>query len=371
MIKGTCPLLFLSSDTLPGRKKAAGFDIDFTVIKTASGRKFATGANDWEWWDDSVPDRLRQLDAEGYRVIFFTNQGGIEKMKVTPESITTKIEAIITKLGVPVLAFVCTGENQYRKPSTKMWEFWEDKCNQGIKVDRSECVYVGDAAGRPKEWAPGKPKDFSCSDRKFAVNLGVAFKTPEEFFLGEKAVGFEWGTVDPDDFTKAGPPAKDYTSKSQEVVIMVGPPASGKSTFRKRFLESRGYLAVNRDTMGTMAACIKAAKAALAQGKSVVADNTNPSVAARKDFVDCAKKNGVPCRCFVMNTPIKLAHHLNYVRQNYSDGKVRRVPDVGYNVYKKNFQEPTAAEGFSEVVTIDFYPQFEDQKHTKLFKQWT
>ena len=35
-------------------------------------------------------------------------------------------------------------------------------------------MYVGDAAGRPKEWAPGKPKDFSCSDRKFAANLGVS-----------------------------------------------------------------------------------------------------------------------------------------------------------------------------------------------------
>ena len=35
-------------------------------------------------------------------------------------------------------------------------------------------MYVGDAAGRAKDWAPGKPKDFSCSDRKFGVNLGVS-----------------------------------------------------------------------------------------------------------------------------------------------------------------------------------------------------
>jgi hypothetical protein len=42
-IKGVCPLMLLSSQTLEGRSKIAGFDIDFTVIKTASGRKFATG----------------------------------------------------------------------------------------------------------------------------------------------------------------------------------------------------------------------------------------------------------------------------------------------------------------------------------------
>ena len=38
---------------------------------------------------------------------------------------------------------------------------------------------------------------------------------------------------------------------------MVGCPASGKSTFRKRYFEPHGYVAVNRDTMGTMQKCIK------------------------------------------------------------------------------------------------------------------
>jgi bifunctional polynucleotide phosphatase/kinase len=42
-----------------------------------------------------------------------------------------------------------------------------------------------------------------------------------------------------------------------ELVMMVGCPASGKSTFRKRFLEPHGYVAINRDTLGTMDKCIK------------------------------------------------------------------------------------------------------------------
>ena len=45
--------------------------------------------------------------------------------------------------------------------------------------------------------------------------------------------------------------------QTPEMVIMVGCPASGKSTFRKRYLEPHGYVAVNRDTMGTMQKCIK------------------------------------------------------------------------------------------------------------------
>lgn len=42
-----------------------------------------------------------------------------------------------------------------------------------LQLELSECIYVGDAAGRAKNWAPDKPKDFSCSDRMFAANIGV------------------------------------------------------------------------------------------------------------------------------------------------------------------------------------------------------
>lgn len=41
--KGVCPLMVLTSPSLPGSEKVVGFDIDFTVIKTASGKKFAQG----------------------------------------------------------------------------------------------------------------------------------------------------------------------------------------------------------------------------------------------------------------------------------------------------------------------------------------
>ena len=40
---GIEPVIALRSDTLDGCTKIAGFDIDWTVIRTASGRKFATG----------------------------------------------------------------------------------------------------------------------------------------------------------------------------------------------------------------------------------------------------------------------------------------------------------------------------------------
>ena len=81
---------------------------------------------------------------------------------------------------------------------------------------------------------------------------------------------------------------------------------------------------------------------------------------------------GVPCRCFVMTTPPEVAHHLNEMRMVQTDGKVRRIPDVGYNVYNKNYAAPSTDEGFSEVVKFDFVPDFRGSKKSEaLFKEWT
>jgi bifunctional polynucleotide phosphatase/kinase len=154
--------------------------------------------------------------------------------------------------------------------------------------------------------------------------------------------------------------------------LFVGPPASGKSTIVKRFLLPHGYVHVNRDTLQTQEKCLKAVENALKEGKSVCVDNTNPSKKTRAEYINLAKKYTLKhIRCFKMTTELELCHHLNYVRQNYTKGKVRRVPDVGYNTYKSQYEEPTVSEGFSEILKIDFVPIFDDSEHEATFKQWT
>jgi polynucleotide 5'-kinase involved in rRNA processing len=39
---------------------------------------------------------------------------------------------------------------------------------------------------------------------------------------------------------------KDYASSSQEMVLLVGQPSSGKTTFAKRYFVSKSYVHVNR-----------------------------------------------------------------------------------------------------------------------------
>ncbi|XP_065178968.1 uncharacterized protein F21D5.5-like [Sycon ciliatum] len=371
--KGVCPLLYRKDSTTKSSKVIAGFDLDWTVIATQSGRQFPTGPSDWKFLRADIPGKLRALHQDGTRVVFFTNQAGIAKGRTSAKDFQKKVDTIVSRLGIPVEVLVSTGESNYRKPSPDMWHFIVKESNDDIDVDMERSIYVGDAAGRPKAWKKDAKKDFSCSDRMFAANIGVPFKTPDEYFFGEKAAPFSWGTENPAAVLESAETMPDIDiPKEPEVVVLVGMPASGKSTFSRRyFVEPHGYVHVNRDTLGTQEKCLRAARDALANGKSVVVDNTNPTPAGRHDFIKVATDAKKQVRCFYLDTPRELAAHLNYYRQNLSKGVDRRIPDVAYNTYKSRFHMPSTGEGFASVTVVPFVPQFSSDDEKKLFRLWT
>jgi len=40
-------------------RKIAAFDLDGTLIKTKSGYKIPKNGDDWMWWHDKVPKKLK------------------------------------------------------------------------------------------------------------------------------------------------------------------------------------------------------------------------------------------------------------------------------------------------------------------------
>jgi bifunctional polynucleotide phosphatase/kinase len=114
--------------------------------------------------------------------VFITNQAGVEKGHTKVSDLKTKFDAMIRELRIPVYVLISTGETHFRKPSAEMWNFFVKECNKGVQVNHDESFYVGDAAGRAKNWAPGKPKDFSCGDRMFAANVNLSEKLFSELF---------------------------------------------------------------------------------------------------------------------------------------------------------------------------------------------
>lgn len=60
------------------------------------------------------------------------------------------------------------------------------------------------------------------------------------------------------------------TPRKQEVVLFVGYPCLGKTSFFKRYFQSEDYLHINQDTLKSRDKCVRAVKNALESGHSCV-----------------------------------------------------------------------------------------------------
>ena len=290
---------------------------------------------------------------------------------------------IMANLQLPISAWVSTDEGDYRKPSIAMFTNIMDTVQSaGCTVDMANSFYCGDAGGRKIMTMAGRKKDFSCSDRKFAYNINLSiqttdanpeppknavdifkFYTPEEYFLGKAPVtDFHWDGVGPSDLLELPRKFPDNmvfhnTKQQPELVLFVGFPGCGKSTFYRRFFQPHGYTHANRDTLKTIEKCADVASASITSGKSVVIDNTNPSTEERAKFIKVAKAHNIPCRCFHFNAPHHLANHMNVMRGKL--GISSRVSSIVYNIYKGKFTTPSVSEGFTEVVDVPTCVNFE------------
>eukprot|EP01125_Pyxidicula_operculata_P014607 TRINITY_DN4884_c0_g1_i4.p2 TRINITY_DN4884_c0_g1~~TRINITY_DN4884_c0_g1_i4.p2 ORF type:complete len:279 (-),score=78.49 TRINITY_DN4884_c0_g1_i4:27-863(-) len=278
---------------------------------------------------------------------------------------------------------MATAKDCYRKPSSGMWDYFVDNLNGDpsmYPIDKKQSFFVGDAAGRIS--TNGRIKDFSCDDRKFAANIGLKFHTPEEYFDGDMpdSIPWDWEGVDPQtiiDFAtvkKIKPylcSEKELTPSHQEMIIMVGMPASGKSSFVKKYLLPKGYVHINRDKLKKKEKCLSLARQSISESKSVVIDNTNPDKSTRGEYIKIAKEYDLPVRCFVLSTPRKLADHLNAYRERITNGEVGRIPDIAYNMFQSKYEEPSEKEGFVDIMKVNFVPEFDTEEKKMIFLQWS
>lgn len=373
--------------------RVAAFDIDWTVIRTRSRRTFATDPSDWEFWCPSVPHKLRRLAETGHQIVFFTNQAGLVKSEKRLSGWTRKIDSVVGALGLDGRVFVLASlqkRGEFRKPRTGMWRYYATHL-AAAPPSPAKSFFVGDAAGRPGG-AQAK-KDFSCSDLKFALNLGLRFYVPEEYFLASTArrdcdrtlaaMGFDpkqhWkrhyeaGKRSPKEPTEAAPaiPMAD----TPELVLVVGSPASGKTALVLQTLEAHPQaVRVNQDALKTLARCLRAVESALGGGQSAIVDNTNRSRATRARYLKLAARRKIPCRCVWLQTTKEESFHLNAFRGSYGaagEAGRRRAPDVALHTYFKRLEPPEESEGFAAIATMRFAPgPFRNQRHFDAFYQF-
>lgn len=347
-----------------------GFDMDDTLIKTRSGKRFPENADDWTWNSPKVPEMLRGLTCDPCNHIFI-----VSNQSRFCHSIAQKIKALCAELNIPILFIVCSAHNKYRKPMRGVMDYLE---NLYGKPDYTNSFYVGNAM------LPGV--DHANSDYYFALNCRVPFIYSYVYFdismskkrADEYAAHMRDGSGAPSlttlyDFKGTNsqtidafmailnkPADKIISSRSgglitkvrsaYNAIILVGAPASGKSTLATALSERYGYTIVSRDDFPTKNGYTKFFRSLVNSGKKIVVDNTHATEAQRDEaltLLDTKREIYYEQTAMVIVSDRKCAHYLN-LKRTYETGKY--IPDVVYNVFYKKFEMPYACD-FYDVLT--------------------
>jgi len=229
-------------------KPGVSFDLDDTLLSFKTGKIL-----------DNVRDTLLKL-SKGYNIIIFSNQLWVSKGTKTNKEIQTKFNDLISLVKVPITVFYSTKRDEYRKPYIGMFELCSKLFCQIHNTFTIE-FYCGDAAGRIN--------DFSTSDLYFANNSNLLFKTPEEVFLNSKQPILACKNIKALELYKEdiwnngllenkreiltikhiNSSGHDITGKlgKKTLILMVGPPGSGKSSLASHYAFKYNMTMISRD----------------------------------------------------------------------------------------------------------------------------
>ena len=307
------------------RTKVAAFDLDGTLVQwSASFSGFwPSQLSHYELWSSTVPEKLRALHDEGYKLVLFTNQGGIQKAHSGKKASLVKsiIDWLAKLIDRPVHAVMSTkslkrSEDSFHKPTSKMWQVAINSLNKRQDFDISQSFFVGDSAD-PDDDQGGVDLKFAEAVGKERGAAALKFYTPTDYFgpsdseRRQKAKGFE-------KLTESAPPREALRARSALLggylqgpilLILCGVQGSGKSTFCEHLLvgeTNNHWVHLSQDTIndgkpGKREKVENEAKEALDRGHSVVIDRMHLDIEQRSYFTEVAKSVGVPAHAVLLN----------------------------------------------------------------------
>jgi predicted kinase len=135
-----------------------------------------------------------------------------------------------------------------------------------------------------------------------------------------------------------------------ELILFVGLQASGKSTFYHRyFAETHVYVSKDafRNNKRPARRQQTLIEEAFKAGRSVVVDNTNPTLEDRAQLISLSRQYAASIVGYYFESQVKAS----LIRNKQRTGKAR-VPDVAIYVTAKKLVPPTYTEGFDRLYSV-------------------
>jgi|SRR5579885_1681866 len=137
----------------------------------------------------------------------------------------------------------------------------------------------------------------------------------------------------------------------QSVYVLVGYPASGKSTWANWFVTTNSNLIIlDGDVLKTSKKVEKELMYKLNEGRSVIVDACNHSLKRRSPLIQQCKQRNIPIFAIYFKIPLEVCKARAKIREEQIG---KHIPAIAYNKMKKDFVEPSLPEGFLGISFIE------------------
>lgn len=141
-------------------------------------------------------------------------------------------------------------------------------------------------------------------------------------------------------------PTVSDSAPTRKLIVIMGIPASGKTTFYHRELAPQGVEHINLDTLRTRHRELQLVQQYLQAGKSFAVDNTNTLPQERERYIALARQAGYRVVGYFMQSKVQ-----DCITRN--SNRPEQVPPVAIAAMSARLVLPRMSEGFDELFFVN------------------
>lgn len=311
-LHGTYYFHKMKYDDIHSVHKLIVFPVIGTLIKSCDTyENYIHHEHDWNWIKQSIPDTLIKL-SKTYTLVFILNQN--------ESYIYSCFQQLCELLNVPIIGILPQEEKDFL-PNTALFHFLFQKNDSSfINWKESKCL---EAISGSSKWM-NQSLLYPLSQY-----YDMIIENSDYIFPFDAIIEIDGNFED---------------KKKKEVVIMVGMPGSGKSSFCKYNLPN--YHLVCGDTFRTQEKMLQEGGKRIKYGP-IIFDGTNGTIQKRKKYIDFAKNHKCKVKCVYLKKNVNNAYQ--QIRKRKLEGG-NYIPLSVLKNYEKQIEEPTLYENFELLI---------------------